>query len=111
MAAARREAPRGAAGETWIGVERRSIPLTASKTAAWTMAATRVVTRGEAFAARAVWAMSRFQSVTTSARTTPWSAVMTRTVGIASRYTNHLVRTAVPIGKGSEPDGRRVDGG
>jgi hypothetical protein len=57
----------------------------ASKTAAWTMATTRVVTRGEVFAARTVWAMIRFQSVTTSARAAPLIAVMTMTTAIALR--------------------------
>ena len=36
------EAPGGAAGGTWMGVNRRSMPFTASKTAVCTMAATRV---------------------------------------------------------------------
>src|SRR5262245_45676294 len=71
MAAALRDAPRGAAGATWIGSNRRSMPLTASKTAAWTMAATRVVTSGDVPVVRAVLDMIWFQSVMTSARAPP----------------------------------------
>ena len=46
------------------------MPLTASKTETWTMAATRLMTSGEvAGATIAAWSMILFQSVTSSART------------------------------------------
>ena len=77
MAAARREAPRGAAGSTWIGVYRRSIPLTASKTAACMMAATREVTRFEVVGGpKIIFDMIWFQSVTTSAWADPARAAI-----------------------------------
>src|SRR5882762_4370980 len=67
-AAARREAPAGAAAATCTGAYFLSIPLTASKTEAWTMAATRVVTSGEVPDTVTARSMCWFQSVMSSAR-------------------------------------------
>src|ERR1700721_2287719 len=65
--AARREAPAAAPAGTCTGVYLRSMPLTASNTEAWTIAATRVITIGGGPAAVPARNMGCFQSVKSSA--------------------------------------------